>query len=222
MTWQPLGCNPVTYSCPAGYTLSGQTCSITVLSAAIPNYYCSNGVLSGVSCVTSSSYAASANWYCPSGGSLSGSACISSVTTASTYASSNPCLYGGGFIAGGPLGNGFCREMRALLPANTTIAASGWAVGSCQIIQGAPVCQVYNTNKTCPGGYTLSGSACTMATSYAASISSYSCISGGVLSGASCTITSSSAASISSYYCNSGVLTGSQCSTTVTVSATAN
>ena len=57
---------------------------------------------------------------------------------------------------------------------------------------------------------------------YGPAPTSYTCPSGGSLSGTTCTITSSSAASISSYYCNSGVLTGSQCSTTVTVSATAN
>ncbi|MBU3626002.1 hypothetical protein ICN48_07110 [Polynucleobacter sp. JS-Safj-400b-B2] len=215
MTWQPLGCNPVTYSCPNGYTLSGQTCSIAVLSAAIPNYYCSSGVLSGVSCVTSSSYAATANWYCPSGGSLSGTTC--------TKAGSQPAT--GTNYSYGPPGAYWDGAWGVWRVSCASGAANGWGTGIGPDARNRSMCGYYSrtgTSYSCPSGGSLSGSTCYTTSAYAASISSYSCISGGVLSGASCTITSSSAASISSYYCNSGVLTGSQCSITVTVPATAN
>lgn len=244
-TWQPLGCNPVTYTCPAGYTLSGQTCSMTVLSSAIPNYYCASGVLSGTNCVTSSSYAATPNYYCPSGGSLSGTTCVipASSYAATATTSTSTTQASAWWVATRCPSQNRAVNQTTHLEACMVCRASGMPMlmdcsmgftpakptctsGTLVVVSATNAyCNVTSTSivYSCPSGGVLSGSTCNIpSSSYAPTIASRSCVSGGVLSGSSCTITNSSAASISSYYCISGVLIGSQCSTTVTVPATAN
>jgi len=70
------------YSCPAGATLSGTTCTTSVTQAAtVSSYTCSAGTLSGTNCVTSSSTAASVTYSCPAGQQLSGATCTASNTS---------------------------------------------------------------------------------------------------------------------------------------------
>jgi len=72
------------YSCPAGATLSGSSCTAPVTQAAsVSGYSCSSGTLSGSSCLSTSTAAASVSYSCAPGQALSGTSCSSS-STAST------------------------------------------------------------------------------------------------------------------------------------------
>ena len=68
----------LTYQCPGGGTLSGDTCTTT--TTATLNYKCDNGTLSGSSCMTDTSTPASVTYTCASG-TLSGSQCVTTTNT---------------------------------------------------------------------------------------------------------------------------------------------
>jgi RHS repeat-associated protein len=89
------------YSCPAGYSLAGSTCSTTTTSSAAPVYGCPAGyTLTGTTCGTSTTttIAATPVYSCPSGGSLSGSTCTVVTATAGTPTFGCP---NGGTLSGG-------------------------------------------------------------------------------------------------------------------------
>ncbi|NHR07788.1 hypothetical protein HA052_21595 [Chromobacterium haemolyticum] len=68
--------------CPAGYTLSGATCSQSTTSSAIINgYTCPSGSQSGASCVITQSSNANITYSCPDGGQLSGQTCTKTIIT---------------------------------------------------------------------------------------------------------------------------------------------
>ena len=75
-----------TYSCPSGQTLSGTTCILTTTTttgAFIASYSCPAGTaLSGATCLTSSSVPASISSYSCTNGLLSGNTCVISVYSA--------------------------------------------------------------------------------------------------------------------------------------------
>lgn len=76
-----------TYTCPAGDTLSGATCTQGKSSTANHNfYYCTFGVLQGLSCVTTNTYSATSQptYSCPSGYTLSGTSCLSKALLSNT------------------------------------------------------------------------------------------------------------------------------------------
>ncbi len=76
-----IGPVPV-YSCPAGATLSGSTCTAPVTQAAsVSGYTCASGTLSGSSCLATSTAAASVSYSCAPGQTLSGTSCSGSSTS---------------------------------------------------------------------------------------------------------------------------------------------
>jgi RHS repeat-associated protein len=135
----------VGYSCPAGWTLSGTTCSqgtTTTTPATLAGYNCPAGyTLSGSTCsqTTATSTAATVSYSCPAGWSLSGTTCSTS--------SSNPAT-----------------------PVYTCPA--GWSLSgtTCTSSTSNPATPVY----TCPAGFTLLGTSCT-GTSTAAATSTLNC-----------------------------------------------
>lgn len=78
----PIGSNSyraaASYACPAGGTLSGNTCLTT--TTATLNYRCDNGTLSGSSCITETASPATVTYTCAAG-TLSGSQCVTSTST---------------------------------------------------------------------------------------------------------------------------------------------
>lgn len=170
--------NPVTlvYTCPAGQTLSGTTCTFTTQSAATPNYACPSGyTLLGSTCSILSTVGGAPVYGCPSGSWLS-------------------------FTDGGPM-----------------VCSNGTRNYTDLIVVGY----------SCPSGYTSSGPSCYKNITTAASIASYFCPAGQVLSGSTCTLTSVSSAAASnatpSYVCPSGyTLSGTSCNNSTSLGATPN
>jgi len=111
LTWQALGVT--TYTCPAGYTLTGQNCSITTLTSATPSYYCSTGSLSGSNCI--SSYLATNVGYSCLGPcyTVPGSYPADTIYQCPTMYGTNQCLPNNDVTnphcpSGGNLSNGIC------------------------------------------------------------------------------------------------------------------
>jgi RHS repeat-associated protein len=76
-----------TYSCPAGYALSGTTCSKTVTQAASASYACPAGyTLSGSTCSETLTQSATLSYSCPGGYTLSGTTCSETLTVSATGA----------------------------------------------------------------------------------------------------------------------------------------
>jgi RHS repeat-associated protein len=154
----------VGYSCPAGWTLSGTTCTqatTNTIAATLAGYNCPAGyTLSGSTCsqTTATSTAATVTYSCPAGWSLSGSTCTSSTTSPATPVYTCP---------------------------------AGWSLSSstCTTSTSNPATPVY----TCPAGWSLSGSTCTTSTSNPAT-PVYTCPAGFTLSGTTCTGSSTAAA----------------------------
>lgn len=221
----------VTYSCPAGQTLSGTNC-IGVNNTSTPanaSYSCAAGATltgsgSSSTCVTTTSAAASLRYSCPSNATLSGTNCVFTQTTAATP-------------------NYSC-------PAGKTVSGTN-CVGS--------TTSAATVNYSCPAGYSLSGSTCTKTVTSTATVANscpsnfvsgcnysgsdylsrcnvargngwtvqtvstyglnlciatakqvYSCPAGSTLSGASC-LTTTTVAATPNYSCPSGTLSGSSC-----------
>lgn len=116
---------------------------------------------------------------CPSGGSLSGSNCISTVTQAASI--------GGYTCAAGTLSGSSCITGSSAAatpnyscPAGMNLSGASCNGSSTASTPGAPY-------YSCPAGYTLSGSSCTaQGTATAAATAAWTCPNGGTLSGISC------------------------------------
>jgi conjugal transfer mating pair stabilization protein TraN len=104
----------VSYQCPNGGTLSGNTCSST--TTATLNYRCDNGTLSGSSCITGGDTPATVTYTCPSG-TLSGNSCITGSETPATVTYT---------CASGTLSGSQCVTSTSV-PANTDYACPGGA-----------------------------------------------------------------------------------------------
>jgi conjugal transfer mating pair stabilization protein TraN len=151
-----------TYSCPNGYQLSGQNCTYSGTTPAIPStsYSCPGGyTLSGYTCTSTSttgSTAGSSGYTCPSGYTLSGSTC----SETSTYQASNGSICN----AGDSLSGTTCTHT---------------------------VTQAATNSPTCNSGDTLSGTTCINSYTYGYGgspyVSSYTCNAGDSLSGSTCT-----------------------------------
>ena len=144
-------CNTTTYSCPAGYTLSGSTCYPPLVTppptAATASYSCPSGsTLSGTSC-QASSYAATGTYSCSGSTTLSGSQCVTP-TVSATVSYSCP--------SGNTLSGTSCYPPPVGATVSYTCPAGDTLVGtSCQ-----PPATVAAITYTCAAGMQLSGSSC--------------------------------------------------------------
>jgi len=144
-------CNTTTYTCPAGYTLSGSTCYPPLVTppptAATASYSCPSGsTLSGTSC-QAPSYAATGTYSCSGGTTLSGSKCVTP-TVSATVSYSCP--------TGNTLSGTSCYPPPVGATVSYTCPAGNTLVGTnCQ-----PPATVAAITYTCASGMQLSGSSC--------------------------------------------------------------
>jgi RHS repeat-associated protein len=222
----------VSYSCPAGWALSGNTCtqsSSSSFPASVTGYTCPSGyTLSGSTCTrtTTSTSAATVTYSCPAGYAVSGSSC----TGSSSYAASGSlsCNGYGSLQAYANSSSGYKCITQNIFTADypdgpkaqcQAIAASmGLPLVGSPIVNNGKIMQCVMGPKTvyaCPSGGTLSGSTCTTTSSTAAT-ANYSCPAGQSLSGSTCTASStSSTPGAPVYSCPSGAtLSGSNCTST--------
>ena len=222
----------VSYSCPSGWTLSGNTCTQVTnntVAATLAGYNCPSGyTLSGSTCslTTVTTSTATVSYSCPSGWSLSGTNCISSTSSAATPVYACPSGY--------TLSGSSCSRT-ATAAATANFNCNGH--GSLAAYAGSPSgykCIAQNVLlKQYPDPYgrcqeiaasmglplvatpTISGGLqCVMGP-----LVTYSCPAGASLSGTTCTSTVTQAATVSSYTCSSGTVSGSSCVTTSTSAA---
>ncbi|ODR83583.1 hypothetical protein ABT47_22615 [Shewanella xiamenensis] len=155
-----------TWSCPAGQTLSGSTCSL--LQTAAFSYSCPAGYsLSGSTC--SQLQTAANTWSCPAGQTLSGSTC--SLLQTAVFSYSCP--------AGYSLSGSTCSQLQT--------AANTWSCPAGQTLSGS-TCSLLQTavfSYSCPAGYSLSGSTCSQLQTAA---NTWSCPAGQTLSGSTCSL----------------------------------
>jgi RHS repeat-associated protein len=238
----------VTYSCPAGQTLSGTNCVgvNNVITPANASYSCAAGAtLSGAgsssTCVTTTTAAASLRYSCPSNATLSGTNCVFTQTTAATPNYSCP--------AGKTVSGTNCVGSTTSAATVIYSCPSGYALSGSICSQS--VTSAANSVNVCPSGFTYSSgscgaifldgggafSACSIARSqgfvdskvwfvaanaWACRVmakTNYSCPTGSTLSGASC-LTTKTVAATPNYSCPSGTLSGSSCSIATSSSAT--
>jgi RHS repeat-associated protein len=225
-----------TTGCPAGYTLSGSTCSDTLSQPATATYSCPAGyTLSGSSCVDAASVAATTTYSCPSGYSLSGTTCSEIVTAAASLSYSCPAgyslsgtncsetnskaaLYACGTPAIGAAASSLApRVTPDICKIGYYYCEAGWTLSGTTCYQ--TLTQPATATYSCPAGYALSGTTCSKTLTQAAT-ASYSCPTGYTLSGSTCSETLTVSATVS-YSCPAGyALTGTTCSETLTVAAT--
>jgi RHS repeat-associated protein len=225
--------SPASYSCDAGDTLSGSTCTHTTSStststyaATVTGYSCSSGdTLSGSTCTHTTTSTATTTYSCPSGYTLSGASCTTTITTDATKTLS--CN-----------GHGSLQSDGQTCTTTAVVTTNGDETELCQSAADAMGLLLLNITSggnykrficvigavatySCPSGGALNGSKCTANVTQAAS-TSYSCGTG-TLSGSSCIASSTYAATVAGYSCTSGdALSGSTCthSTTSTSSST--
>ena len=202
VTVQPA--NLTGYTCNAGFTLSGTTCTQTQ-AATVSGYSCPSGyVLSGTSCTSNQSQAATPTYTCPAGWTRSGTLCSGPLTQAAGSQYSCP--------TGWTLAGTNCRQTTSQAASPSYTCPGGYTLNGsvCQEVLTQAAAPTYS----CPAGYAVSGSNCVQTTSYAAT-PSYSCPSGLTLSGTNCTGASSYAAN-ASWSCPAGwTLSGTTCSQSV-------
>ncbi|MGI2183711.1 Ig-like domain-containing protein [Shewanella oncorhynchi] len=130
-----------TWSCPVGYSLNGSTCSL--LQTQVFSYSCPAGYsLSGSTC--SQLQTAANSWSCSAGQTLSGSTCSLLQTAAFSY----------NCPAGYSLSGSTCSQLQT--------AANTWSCPAGQTLSGS-TCSLLQTSAfsySCPVGYSLSGSTC--------------------------------------------------------------
>ena len=219
----------LSYSCAAGWTLSGSTCTqatSSTIAATITGYNCPAGyTLSGSTCsqTTTTNSAATPNYSCSAGWSLSGSTC--SLTT------SNPATPNYACPSGFSLSGSTCSGT------STTAASQAWdckGQGSLQALSWSPsgyYCKTVRVNAEaydgCPDIAAANGlsyvgyrpSTPPWGNCYLGPVAVYSCPAGATLSGSTCVAPVTQAASVSSYTCSSGTLSGSSCLSTSTAGA---
>jgi RHS repeat-associated protein len=221
------------YSCPSGWSLSGNTCSestSSTIAATVAGYNCPSGyTLSGSTCsqTSASTTAATPTYSCPAGWSLSGTTCSTSSSVPATPVYACPSGY--------TLSGTSCSGIQ------TTAATAGWSCnghGTLQSYAGSSsgyecmtnvvVAKLYpNPTPSCnadaaavglPLVAIVTGSG--IFTCVMGPLKVYSCPSGGTLSGSSCTTQVTQAASIASYTCASGTLSASSCVSSSSSAAT--
>jgi RHS repeat-associated protein len=222
----------LSYSCPAGWTLSGTTCTQaagSTIAATVTGYSCPAGyTLSGSTCsqTSTTTSAATPSYSCAAGWTLSGSTCSLTTSTAATPIYSCP--------AGYTLSGTTCTGT-STTAATSTLSCKGY--GSLQAYAPSPSgykCLTQNLTMKLyenPGaecqdiaaskGLVLVGtpiSGGTM-TCVVGPVSVYTCPAGGALSGSNCISNVALSATVSGYSCSSGTLSGSSCLSTSTSAA---
>ena len=206
---EPVGA----FTCPDGWTLSGETCTKTLTqNASVTGYDCPSGyTLSGTTC-SSVIQASVKQWNCPAGWTLQGTICART-TTIGASVSGYTCP------AGFTLSGSICSQTSTAAASPVYACPGGWSLSGTMCVRGTTYAAT--ANYSCPSGFTLSGSTCSRTLSQDA-IASYSCPGGYTLNGTTCTQTSSQAAT-PSYSCpQGGSLSGTSCVQTSTYSATAS
>jgi RHS repeat-associated protein len=116
---------------------------------------------------------------CPSGGTLSGSSCITTVMQAAgigSYSCSSGTLSGSSCVSGSSI----AASVSYSCPAGQSLSGTTCSLSSGSTTAGTP-------SYSCPSGYTLSGASCTIqGTATVPATAGYSCPGGGTLSGTSC------------------------------------
>ena len=227
----------VTYSCPNGGTLSGQTCTTsttaTYAATGTVGYSCpSGGTLSGTNCATTTSTPATpttgaTTYSCPSGGTLSGTSCITSSSSsyAATYSQTGSS---GGYYycpSGGTLSGSSCDTSSSSTYAATSTESVGCAAGwNPYGLECSRTIETTSAGCAADGGSlgaSLGGGEynCQVYTSGTPTYT-YSCPSGGTLNGTTCDVTTDSSYAATyepgtptySYTCpNGGTLDGTTC-----------
>jgi hypothetical protein len=201
------------YTCPAGFTVSGSNCIKTeTTTATVASYTCPAGTtVSGSSCITTTTttQAGSPVYTCPAGSTVSGSSCLSTQTISATVASYT-CP------AGSTVSGSSCLTTESFTPTSNLTCPTGYTLNgsSCQRTVTSSATPSYS----CSAGYTLSGSTCSRQASTTATVASYTCPANYTLSGSTCSLTTSSTSSATPVYtCSAGyTLSGSTCSRQLT------
>lgn len=240
------------YTCPNGAALNTQTqtCTTTSTYAPTAQYGCDAGwSLSGTSCTqtTTSSTAATLTYVCPDGWSLSGSTCSRTVDTAPTAQYSCPSgfspatgsstcsktvaatpVYGcpnGGTLQGSSCVTASSYSATASLSCNGHGSLSAYAASSTGYVcwsQGFPFSAWADPEGECINRESEYGLQIEEMKRVGSALSCklgpvriYTCSNGGSLSGTQCSTSSSTSATVTSYTCPSGgAVSGSQCVST--------
>ena len=176
----------VTYSCNAGYTLSGSTCTRTVAPTATTTYSCASGyTLSGSNCTRSVAPTATTTYSCASGYTLSGSTCTRSVAPTSRVVYDCDDAPAGYRLSGSNCTHSTAPNFRTSYHCNN--APPGHALSGSNCTHSvAPTSRVVYDCDDAPDGYRLSVANCTHNT---APTTSYDCDdapTGYTLSGTDC------------------------------------
>ena len=219
------------YSCPAGWTLDGTSCSMTEVIQASISYSCDAGwTLDGSRCAQTepasvSAYSCPAGWTlngsrcsrtvsqgadqtgysCPNGYNLAGSVCQTTVTIGAAPVYSCPSDYS--------LSGATCVRNFSYAATATYSCDPGWTLGgtTCTRQLSQPATESYS----CPPGYSLENGNCSQSANYQAT-ATYSCPSGGTVQGDKCVTTSTTSATPAYacpyyYYNPSGFSGGPHC-----------
>ncbi|BFM12486.1 hypothetical protein R50072_26390 [Simiduia litorea] len=208
-TFQTAQVSTTTYSCSAGWSLSGTSCSRTLTATATQNtnYQCSSGwSLSGSTCSRTLTATATqnTNYQCSSGWNLSGSSCSRVLTATAGSQTTYSC------DSGWSLSGTSCnRTLSNTATQNVSYScASGWSLSGSQCSRVLVQPQIVEAVNQCPSGYSYNAGAdnCQKQQTQAASSSiNYSCPVNYSLSGTSCSATESKAATVGvSYSCPAG------------------
>lgn len=178
---EPVGA----FTCPDGWTLSGETCTKTLTqNATVTGYDCPSGyTLSGTTC-SSVVEASVKRWNCPAGWTLQGTICART-TTIGASVSGYTCP------AGFTLSGSICSQTSTAAASPVYACPGGWSLSGTMCVRGTTY--TATANYSCPNGFTLSGSTCSRTLSQAAT-ASYSCPGGYSLNGTTCSQTSTTGA----------------------------
>lgn len=201
--------SPSTYSCPSGGTLSGTTCYTSTSYSAAPAYSCNSGeTLSGTTCTASSTYGASPSYRCSSGGTLSGTTC----DTSSVYAAAPTYSCNGGESLSGTT----CTATATYGATPTYSCTAGDTLSGSMCFASVPYAAT--PSYSCKGSDVLMGTTCSVPGATPA-VMTYSCSGSDLLSNGTCYSSSSTLADIA-YSCpNGGTLSGTTCTTSTVYAA---
>lgn len=209
------------YTCPAGSSVSGSDCLSTVSQAAtLSGYSCPAGyTLSGSSCsrTNTSTTAATPNYSCPAGQTLSVTSCMSTSSSPATPSYSCP----GGYTLAGSNCNGTVTTaadlVQSCLSSGPLRADGACLVQRLSVPAGGdpPSAQCMDLARAVGLKYlrvrTVSANTYDC---YIGPVNVYSCPAGATLSGSNCLTSNTVSATVNSYSCASGTLSGSSCLTT--------
>ena len=223
----PVYANPIvdvdsSYTCPSGYTRSGNTCYKSVSATAeseTVSYTCPSGYTrSGSKCIKTETINATAStgrttYTCPRGYTLSGTKCTKTTTSTVSATKSTDKVYKYGTFQSAP--SGYICSTSTQYVCTSSSNCPGY-------ITVYTSCYKNQTTYTCPSGYTKSGTKCTRTTTSTvnatanAGATTYTCPSGYTKSGTKCTKTITIDADVVggglNYTCPSGYsLEGKRC-----------